>query len=266
MDVYWREQTEADVPDGNQWLSANEMLCLSGMRVAKRRNDWRLGRWTAKLALTECLCLSDGINALANIEIRPAASGAPEAFLFDKRAAVTISLSHRAGAAVCAVALSSVSLGCDLELVEPREPGFVSDYFTVNEQSQFDRTSAQQQPLLVTLFWSAKESALKALRVGLRVDTRCLEVCLEDDPLQQNHDGGRNARPVLLPLLASGWRPLEVRYADAQVFHGWWRHSDHMVRTVVSAVPLCSPYPTRTLLCPLPAERVAEDAMGRAHN
>ena len=29
MDVYWLEQTEADVPAENQWLSAREMLRLA---------------------------------------------------------------------------------------------------------------------------------------------------------------------------------------------------------------------------------------------
>jgi hypothetical protein len=37
------------VPAENDWLSAIEGVCLNSMRFAKRRNDWRLGRWTAKL-------------------------------------------------------------------------------------------------------------------------------------------------------------------------------------------------------------------------
>ena len=39
-DVYWLEQTEADVPAENDWLSAGEIRRLSDMRFAKRRGDW----------------------------------------------------------------------------------------------------------------------------------------------------------------------------------------------------------------------------------
>ncbi len=86
MNVYWLEQTDADVPAENQWLSAGEILFLGRLRFARRRNDWRLGRWTAKRALAACLNLPGDPLALANIEIRAATSGAPEAFLFNQTA------------------------------------------------------------------------------------------------------------------------------------------------------------------------------------
>src|SRR6476469_10047436 len=79
--VYWLEQTQADVPAENDWLSARESVCLSGLRVAKRRADWRLGRWTAKCAVASFLNLSMDAQDLAQIEIRPASSGAPEIFI-----------------------------------------------------------------------------------------------------------------------------------------------------------------------------------------
>src|SRR5271169_4923545 len=135
MDVYWLEQNESDVSTENHWLSAGEILCLTALRFAKRRTDWRLGRWTAKRALAACLHLPADLPALANVEIRTASSGAPEVFLRNQRDPVTISLSHSAGAAICAVVLSATSLGCDLETVEPRIPTFAADYFTANEQT-----------------------------------------------------------------------------------------------------------------------------------
>ena len=54
---HWLEQTEADLPAANDWLSAGERLRLDGMRFAKRHADWRLGRWTAKRALAAYLNL-----------------------------------------------------------------------------------------------------------------------------------------------------------------------------------------------------------------
>ncbi len=129
IDVHWLEQSEADVPAENDWLSAAESLRMNAMRFAKRRNDWRLGRWTAKRALAVYLDLPSHPQALADIEIRPAASGAPEVFVENKPAAITISLSHRGGIAACAIAQSDTELGCDLEIVEPRTDSFVTDYF-----------------------------------------------------------------------------------------------------------------------------------------
>ena len=96
--------------------------------------------------------------------------------------------------------------------------------------------------LLVTLLWSAKESALKALHVGLRLDTTCLDVKFVDEllsPTEQNQQD-----PSLVPKPAENpdkWRPLHIRYLRSQSFRGWWRQADHVMRTVVSALPLREP-------------------------
>ena len=49
--AYWLEQTEADVPAVNEWLSAEERARLADLRFHKRWTEWRLGRWTAKRAV-----------------------------------------------------------------------------------------------------------------------------------------------------------------------------------------------------------------------
>jgi 4'-phosphopantetheinyl transferase len=226
MNVYWLEQSAADVPAENDWLSANEAVCLNGMRFAKRRADWRLGRWTAKRALSVCLDVPAHPQVFKKMDIRPAPSGAPEVFFVNQPAAVTISLSHRGGIAACAVAMSGVEMGCDLEMVEPRSDAFVADYFTVEEQALVARASAADRPRLLALLWSGKESALKALHEGLRLDTRCVIV----SPFAASFD-------------LNGWSPLQVRYAGGQVFHGWWQLADNILRTVVAAPPPNSPIP-----------------------
>jgi len=239
MNVYWLEQTLADVPAENQWLSAGESLSLGRMRFARRRNDWRLGRWTAKRALAASLNLPCDPLALANIEIRAAASGAPEVFLFNQTAPVTISLSHRAGTAMCAVALSGPCIGCDLEMIEPRSNAFIADYLTAREQTLVERTLEGERPLLVTLLWSAKESALKALHTGLRLDTNCMDVSFIDG-LPPHTEHSRRG-PPLGPMPDVGpdeWRPLHVRYSGEQVFCGWWRHAGGMVRTLVATAQI----------------------------
>jgi 4'-phosphopantetheinyl transferase len=167
MNVYWLEQSEADVPVENSWLSVNEAATLASMRFPKRRTDWRLGRWTAKRAVSVCLELPPHPQVFKKIEIRPAPSGAPEVFFAHQPAGVTISLTHREGVAACAVAMSNAELGCDLEIAEPRSDAFIADYFTIEEQALIARASAADRPRLLALFWSAKESALKALHEGL---------------------------------------------------------------------------------------------------
>ena len=236
MNVYWLEQTEPDVPAENDWLSASEAVCLSGMRFLKRRADWRLGRWTAKCALSVYLDVPVHSEVFQEIEIRPAPSGAPQAFFSDRLASVTISLSHRSGIAACTVAAPGVELGCDLEMAEPRSDVFVADYFTLEEQALVAHASAADRPRLLALLWSAKESALKALRVGLRLDTRTVI-----------------AIPCATSFDRNGWSQLRVRHtgdhssedqsAGAQVFHGWWRQADNILRTVVAAPTPDAPIP-----------------------
>lgn len=226
MNVYWLEQTEAQVPIENDWLSENEASSLNRLRFAKRRADWRLGRWTAKHALSVCLDLPAHPEIFKKMDIRPAQSGAPEAFFVNRPAGVTISLSHRSGVAACAVALSDVEIGCDLEIVEPRSDAFVADYFTSEEQALVARAPASDRPRLLALLWSGKESALKALGTGLRLDTRFVVV----DPFNASFD-------------LNGWSSLRVRYTGGAVFHGWWQLSNNMLRTVVASPRPDSPIP-----------------------
>ena len=233
--IYWLGQTEADVPAEDGWLSAGESDCLKGMRIPKRRADWRLGRWTAKCAVASFLDLPADSRTLTEIEIRPASSGAPEVFIADDPAAVMVSISHSSGASICAVAPRGVDLGCDLEVIDARSDAFIADYFTKDEQALVARAREAERSQLVTLLWSAKESALKALREGLRLDTRSVAVSPPDEA-----------------VYPSGWRPLRV-CADGRNFEGWWQQAHGFVRTFVADPPLdwptLLPTPTHSPNC-----------------
>ncbi len=224
MRVYWLEQTDKDVPADDNWLCPNEVVRLTKLRFAKRRADWRLGRWTAKRAVSAYLGWPAYPRVLAMIEIRATSSGAPEAIIAGLGTPLAISLSHRAGTAMCAVSDTGVVLGCDLEVVEPRSPDFVADYFTVEEQSWVARTPSAEKPEITTLLWSSKESALKALQQGLRLDTRSVTVT----PMAKTPD-------------LYGWSPLRIGYVDGRVFQGWWRSADGVVRTVATDSSAGSP-------------------------
>jgi 4'-phosphopantetheinyl transferase len=224
MKVYWLEQSKSDVPEEDDWLSEREILLLNGFRFARRRSDWRLGRWTAKRAISTWLGSAQLHPDLAKIEIRPALSGAPQIFFENTPAAVMISLSHRNDRGLCAVAEPSTALGCDLERVEPHIDAFVADYFTPAEQAFLARQARGERCRLLALLWSAKESALKALQEGLRLDTRSVVVDLSGKSYGSEY-----------------WSPLRVYHAGGKAFHGWWRSSNDLVRTVVASPAPMSP-------------------------
>jgi len=236
MEIRWLEQVTADVPSGNEWFSADEHLILRGMKIPKRRSDWQLGRWAAKQAVAAYLQLSSKSYDLATIELRPAATGAPDVYVSGGPANISISLSHRDGTAACAVVSAEGVVGCDLELIEPRSDVFITDYFTPEEQEIIAHSEGAQRDRLVTILWSAKESALKALRTGLRVDTRSVCACLADPcALKSDAHAGDESNE---------WFPLRVREAaTGQLFAGWWRCLGSLVRTVVSQPAADPPIP-----------------------
>jgi 4'-phosphopantetheinyl transferase len=219
IDVFWLEQRVNDVPQSDDWLSARERERLHSFKVPKRRLDWRLGRWTAKLAVADWMGDS---RDLSRIEIVPDASGAPEVVIADQPVGGRISLSHCDGVAVCAV-IERGFLGCDIEIVTARSEAFLADYFTIEEQQAIDG-AGKGRARMATLVWSAKESALKAIREGLRRDTRSIAV---------------SRIAIAEP---STWSALTVCCDTGEVFDGWWCESDGLVRTVVAepspAVPL----------------------------
>jgi 4'-phosphopantetheinyl transferase len=226
MNAFWLEQTESDLPATDAWLSRTEAEFLSAMRFPKRRADWRVGRWTAKRALSVCLGLSFDFATAATVEILAAPSGEPQVFVRGSPFPVSISLSHRAGVGLCSVSPAGVALGCDLEIIEPHSDAFAADYFTAQEQALISEIAARDRPLVLSVLWSAKESALKALHQGLRIDTRSLSVDLE-----LNQEG------------SDPWLPLRVRYVTGQTFHGGWSRSGDVIRTIVAAVPSLRPIP-----------------------
>src|SRR5262249_33728990 len=127
------------------------------------------------------------------------------------------------GLGACLVAGPDSAAGCDLELVEPRDGALARHFFTPAERALVDRSGHPGRDLAVALVWSAKESALKALRQGLRVDVREVEVTLDPD-------------------LGTGptWRPLAVR-SRGVTFSGWWRLRGRHVLTAVIEPPTPPP-------------------------
>jgi len=224
----WLARGEAELPEDGSWLAAGEAARAAGMRFAKRRTEYLVRRWTAKHAVAAEAGLPVDPVSLARIEVRNAASGAPEVWVDDRHAGLGVSLTDRAGWAVCLVSGELVSgvpraVGCDLELVEPRSPAFVRDFLTEAEQRLVQAAGSDvDRQVVANLVWSAKESALKVLRTGLRRDTRTVEVTLS----APGYDG---------------WGALSVCAVEGTVFHGWWRRDGRFLLTVVAEVAASPP-------------------------
>jgi 4'-phosphopantetheinyl transferase len=203
----WLARGEDQMPAAAEWLSAAERGRADALRYTKRRTDFMLGRWTLKLAVAKALGWSDDPAALARIEGRNAPSGAPVLYIDGQPADHGVSLSDRAGCAVCLVADRAVAVGCDVEIVEPRSDAFVRDYLTQAEQ-RLVGAAGPGRDAAANLIWSAKESPLKVLGTGLRRDTRSVEVAVAElNPPERT------------------WSALRVRTAEGEVFPGWWRRS-----------------------------------------
>jgi 4'-phosphopantetheinyl transferase len=205
LTTWWLARAEAQLPPPGEWLSPAEQDRAGRLRYAKRRNDLLLGRWTLKLAVARLSGWPDDAATLARIEARNAPDGAPELYIDGRPDPRGVSLTDRAGCAVCLVAERRAAIGCDLELVEPRSDAFVHDYLT-GPESQWVAAAGAGRDAAANLMWSAKESALKVLRTGLRRDTRSVEVTVADaSPPQRT------------------WSAFQVRTAEGAVFGGWWQ-------------------------------------------
>jgi 4'-phosphopantetheinyl transferase len=229
----WLALGEDALPPGEQWLAPGEAAGLAGLRYTKRRTEYLLRRLVTKHAVASVTGRRTDPATLAGIEVCNAPSGAPYVCVAGAPLGVAVSITDRAGWAVCVICptadnpgkrpASSHAVGCDLELVEPRTPGFVRDFLTAAEQRLVaSRPSGDERDAAVNLIWSTKESTLKVLRTGLRRDTRTLEV--------------RLGAPR-----GDGWGALTVRAVEGTVYPGWWRRDGRFLLTVTAEVAAAPP-------------------------
>jgi 4'-phosphopantetheinyl transferase len=217
MIVQWHRARASEVPPDDEWLTEPERMVLGGLAVAKRRADWRLGRWTAKSLLGAIL----GEPPQRVEVVRAAGDGAPEALVDGLPTALSLSLSHRDGVAVAAAAPLPARVGIDLETLEARSDAFVWEWLSGEEQAALPSAGAARD-VRVLCCWTGKEASAKVLREGLRLDVR--------------------HAVVVGDVAASRWAPLEVTWHAERVTHrGWWRHDDGTVLAVVTDPPTDPP-------------------------
>jgi len=228
MTVLYCLTSHVDVPTGDAWLAAGEHARLAAMPIPKRRADFRLGRFAAKRALARLL---RDPRPLSQFEIRSADDGAPEAWVDGSALPIELSLSHSGGLALCAFAPGGSKIGCDIEGIEPRSASFLADCLTTEERAALEAAAAEARQELVSVFWSAKESSLKALRTGLRRDVRSVTVRLASSACV---DGWRR-----MALLCASDPELGAN-ADVRLA-GYWRRLPKVVATVACELSQLEP-------------------------
>jgi 4'-phosphopantetheinyl transferase len=223
------------------FLSPAERKTLAALRFPKRRREWLLGRWTAKHLLRQARPAYAALPLNA-ISVGNDPDGAPYLSVAGEgRLPLSLSISHRADRAFCALwspppSLPGAAVGADIERVEPRDPAFVRDFFTAGEAERVWRCPDDRRDTLVTAIWSAKEAVLKVLRLGLTVDTRRVEI---------RHLAGLDAPHALSS--PNRWIEVEVHCTlpDTPSLCAWWRSDGEYVLTLAAyADPGDPPYPT----------------------
>jgi 4'-phosphopantetheinyl transferase len=221
--VYCLTQTFSDMPGELTWLGGSERNVLSSMRFPKRRQDWLLGRWTAKKALLSYPRIQARDLYLSDFEVLADPDGSPRALLRGRPLPVSISISHSHGVALCGIGPIELSVGCDIELVTAQSITVVDDFFSAEEISRLQQSPPDRRPLYATLVWSAKESALKVLREGLRRDTRGITIEFSSRE-------------------SANWEPWTGLCSDLdRTFSGWWRSSEEYVKTVAANQEFAEP-------------------------
>lgn len=224
MGLQWFSCGEDRIPAGTGWLHPFERERSRGYHFTKRRTEYLLRRVAGKYAVATVIGLDPSDPAqLGRVGVLTARGGAPYVVVDDEPCGLEISLTDRAGQAICLVgpqgaARSVGGLGVDVEIVEPRSQGFVRDFLTGREQRWLTGQlvgAPDDYAAGANLIWSAKEAALKVQRVGLRADTRTVEVSVL-----------RGHRP-------DGWSRLTIDHRGG-AYPGWWRREGHFLVTVVT--------------------------------
>ena len=214
--VFWCLKKFASIPEDLDWLSPQESNRYRQFRFPKRQQEWLLGRWVAKNLLNNLLTDSDTLP-FHELSIHNEDSGAPFVMWNNQRMEGSLSISHRAEKAISAFCFDpEISIGIDLEEIEAKSRGFVEDYFTEPEARMVLALPIEKQALAASLLWSGREAIVKALQIGLRIDTR--QIALKPPPLSSHEE----------------WKPLEILQCppEGKNLKLFWRKSNHSLVTL----------------------------------
>jgi len=245
--IYWVVSLDEQTPcvtysqPFESYLTEYELTRLGLLRFPKRRAEWLLGRWTMKYLLRHSLADYTGLPPV-RVQLKNEPEGMPylEQASEGKRLPIYISISHREHRAFCALTSApALQVGVDLELVESRPPSFLEDYFTAQEYDTGLALKGLERDIWFTLLWSLKESVLKAVGKGLRLDTRNVVIHQVDDLTGAIQD--------------TNWRKAYVTFEkdNAVQWCLWWRYMDRFIYSVAVRFPADAKMPELAEVSPL---------------
>ena len=214
--IFWNTQKFDSIPEDLDWLSLPEQNRYLQFRFPKRQKDWLLGRWVAKNLLSNLLIYSDTFP-FSELSILNEDSGAPFVIWKGQCLGGSLSISHRGENAVAGFCFNpEITIGIDLEEIEAKSSGFVEDYFTEPEARMVFALPIEEQALAASLLWSGREAIVKALQIGLRIDTR--QIALDPVSLTSNED----------------WQSIAILQSPSEVMNLklFWRKFNHSLETL----------------------------------
>ena len=204
-------------PGDRSHFGSMELEELSHLKVPVRIREWKASRIGAKL-LVRSACHEFADLPFSSIQLIREPNGAPR-LQFDgiEGGLGCFSQSHSNNFLFSAFGDEGEHLGVDLEKIEPRTGNFINDYFTPSEIEFVQNASADDQAPNATLIWSAKEAVLKSALLGLKVDTRRVEVI----PSGNIH-------------VVSSWQPAQVVAPSLEIKSPrlFWRRQDGFILTL----------------------------------
>jgi 4'-phosphopantetheinyl transferase len=182
----WTVRLGGPLPDG-AWaaLSDAERDRAQRMRLPAVRHDFVLSHYATRAILARYTA-----TAPAALEFRLGSRGKPAA-----AGSAQFSLSHTSGLAL--IAVSAAEVGVDVEMIgkTPSADGLISRCLTPAEQAVVARADDRNTAFL--RYWTAKESYVKGLGVGLAEPLENIEV---------RWDGHATARIARAGEPDRGWR------------------------------------------------------------
>ncbi|MBB5046065.1 4'-phosphopantetheinyl transferase [Rhodopseudomonas rhenobacensis] len=157
--------------DARDVLGPDEQALLTDRLAPSRRQSFLAGRRAAKTALS---VLAPGVS-LREISVLPGLLQQPVAVV-PGRSNLQVTLSHAGTAAIAVAHPEACPMGVDLERAAPEAQSALGEQTTPRERALAQAVLPYDEHQRLLLLWCLKEALSKALRCGLTVPFRLLEV------------------------------------------------------------------------------------------
>lgn len=172
-DLVWRIDLDAP-PADTGCLSQAERDRAARFVFARDRERYI----AAHVALRQILSSHTGVAA-SQLEFVQGEAGKPALV---QPAGVQFNMSHSKGVALVAIGSGEAEIGVDVEVLRPMPDAeaMAASYFTEAEQRALAAVPPALRERAFLTCWTRKEACLKAIGLGLGVDTRTFEAGVED--------------------------------------------------------------------------------------